>query len=261
MTPARRNRHATNGLAAPALAPALALALALATALPLAACAGDDDTLTVLAAASLTETFTDLAAAYEAEHPGVEVRLAFDSSATLAQQAVEGAPADVLATADARTMADAADALAAEPAAFATNRIVGITPAGNPAEVGSLADLDRPGVTWVACVETAPCGAAAAALAADLTRQPASREVDVKAVLARVVDDEADAGLVYATDAAAAGDDVGSFPVPGSAAERTTLQVAPLAQAGDPARAREFVDLALSRAGRRILRDAGFGAP
>ncbi len=234
---------------------------ALGLGLPLAGCAQDEDTLTVLAAASLTETFTELAVAFEETHPGVDVRLAFDSSATLAQQATQGAPADVLATADEQTMADADDALAAPPRVFATNEMVLATPAENPRGVRSLADLDRPGVTWVACVATAPCGRVARALTSDLSRSPASLEIDVKAVLTKVVADEADAGLVYATDAAAAAERVEAVPIDGASRERTAYPVAPLRQAGDAALAAEFVDLVLSPAGRRVLDDAGFGTP
>lgn len=238
---------------------------AVALAAPLAACGGADEdndrTLTVLAAASLTDSFEDLATVFEAQHPGVRVRLAFDSSATLAQQALEGAPADVLATADARTMADATGTLAAEPRVFATNELVLVTPADNPAGVTTLGDLDRPGVTWVACVETAPCGAVAADLLGDVSSDPASREVDVRAVLTRVAEDEADAGLVYRTDAVAAGEAVSSFRIPGSGAAETEYQVAPLDQAGEPELAREFADLVVSREGRTLLAAAGFGAP
>lgn len=240
--------------------PAAAIA-ALVLMLPLVACSEDEDTLTVLAAASLTGSFTELAAAFEAEHPGVDVRLAFDSSATMARQALDGAPADVLATADERTMADAAEALAADPQVFATNEMVLVTPAGNPAGVRGLADLDRPGVAWVACVETAPCGAVAAALTRDLRGRPASLEVDVKAVLAKVAADEADAGLVYATDAKAAAGRVEALGLDGSSRERTAYPVAPLRQSGDAALAQEFVDLVVSDTGRRILDAAGFGPP
>lgn len=244
--------------------PARRVAAALALVLPLSACGGEEDTdrtLTVLAAASLTDSFEDLATVFEAEHPGVEVRLAFDSSATLAQQALEGAPADVLATADARTMADASGALAAEPRVFATNRLVLVTPAGNPAGVTSLADLEGDGVTWVACVEEAPCGAVAAELTGEVSSQPASREVDVRAVLTRVTEDEADAGLVYRSDAVAAGDAVEVFRIPGSGDAETEYQVAPLEQAQQPGLARQFADLVVSREGRTLLAAAGFGAP
>lgn len=245
------------------LTPALALAL-----LPAAGCSGgdgergeDSTTITVLAAASLTGAFTELADRFEDEHPGVEVRLAFDSSATLAQQAVEGAPADVLATADTATMDGAADALAADPEVFATNTMVMVTPAGNPAELDGFDDLA--GSTYVVCVETAPCGKVARSLldATGVTTPPASLEVDVKAVLARVTGDEADAGLVYASDAVAAGDAVETFEVPGAEQQVTAYPIAPLDQSDDADLAREFVDLVLSGDGRAVLADAGFGPP
>lgn len=240
--------------------------LALGLLLPLAACgSGDDDRtkITVLAAASLTESFTTFADAFERQHDGVDVELAFDSSATLAEQALGGAPADVLATADTATIDGAADALADDAQAFATNTMVLVTPADNPAGITSFADLGSGDPTYVVCVETAPCGKVAAALVDDagLTTEPASLEVDVKSVLARVVSGEADAGLVYATDAVAAGDAVRTFEVPGADAHVTSYPIAPLTQAADLDLAREFVDLVLSPAGRDVLTAAGFGTP
>lgn len=240
--------------------------LALALLLPLAACgSGDDEAtkITVLAAASLTESFTALAQEFEQQHDGVEVELAFDSSATLAEQALGGAPADVLATADTATMDGAGDALADDPLAFATNTMVLVTPADNPAGITSYDDLETGDLTYVVCVDTAPCGKVAAALLAStgLTAEPASLEVDVKSVLARVVSGEADAGLVYATDAVAAGEEVRTFEVPGAEAHVTSYPVAPLVQAADLDLAREFVELVLSSEGRAVLADAGFGTP
>lgn len=242
-----------------ALGSALALVL-----LPLAGCAEDQDTtITVLAAASLTESFEDLAVRFETDHPGVDVRLAFDSSATLAQQAVEGAPADVLATADEASMTAAAEALAADPRVFATNTLRLVTPPDNPGGVDGIADLQSGHVTWVACVETAPCGRVARAVldANGVTTEAASLEVDVKAVLARVTGDEADAGLVYATDATAAGEQVLAFDVPEAADHETTYSIAPLQQSDEGALAGEFVDLVLSAGGQQVLADAGFGQP
>lgn len=260
--------------AASAAVQLVAAALTAALAAGLAGCAGDgsderggggEAELTVLAAASLTETFTALAEEFEAVNPGVDVRLAFDSSATLAAQAVEGAPADVLATADTVTMADAAagGAVAGEPATFATNVLTLVVPADDPAGITSLADLDQSGVDYVTCVETAPCGAAAAALLAanDVDADPASLETDVKAVLGKVVSDEADAGLVYVTDAAAAGDAVRAIQVPEVGRQVLEYPIAVLEQSREPDLAQEFVDLVLSVDGREILTDAGFGAP
>ncbi len=222
---------------------------------------GAEQRLTVLAAASLTETFTELARELEAEHPDVEVTLAFDSSATLAQQALEGAPADLLATADTRTIESAADALAAAPEVFATNTLVLVVPAGNPGGIDSVDDLT--GATYVACVETAPCGASWAALADQqgIEAEPASLEVDVKAVLARVVADEVDAGVVYASDAVAAGDAVETLDLPGAEQQVTSYALGLLEQSSQPALAQDFADLVLGETGRRVLTDAGFGVP
>jgi molybdate transport system substrate-binding protein len=227
--------------------------------------AGRDTTLTVLAAASLTETFTELARAFEAEHAAVDVRLAFDSSATLATQVAHGAPADVLATADARTMRQvvAAGATEAPPREFATNTMVLVVPAANPAGITSFADLDDSDVSYVACVESAPCGALAGSLlrANHVDNTPRSLEIDVRAVLSKVVLDEADAGLVYATDAVTAGNKVQTLTVPASSEAVNHYLAAALERSEQPELAADWVELLLSPAGRDILRDAGFGAP
>lgn len=222
-------------------------------------------TLEVLAAASLTETFTELAGRFEEDHPGVTVRLVFDSSATLAEQVGQGAPADVLATADERTMQAVVDAgnTETEPTLFASNRLVLVTPPDNPAGVTSVADLDDPRVTYVVCVPAAPCGAVARTVldASGVNAPAASEEVDVKAVLAKVTLDEADAGLVYATDAVAAGDRVGSVEIPAAEDAVTRYPVAALSEADDPGLAADWVGLVTSEEGRQVLRGAGFGAP
>lgn len=239
-----------------------AVLAALALVLPLAACSQDEEqTVTVLAAASLTETFTTLAQQFEDEHPGVTVKLAFDSSATLAQQVIEGAPADVLATADQATMDSAEAALAGEPRVFATNTMVLVTPPDNPAGISGLADLAD--TQWVECVPTAPCGKVAAAILDDagITAEPVSLEPDVKAVLGKVTEGEADAGLVYATDAKAAGADVATVQIPGAEDHVTTYPIATVDQSGDVDLAQAFVDLVLSAEGSQVLADAGFGPP
>lgn len=251
----------------------LACLALLALVLPLSACGadppesnsvdGDGTTITVLAAASLTETFTELARRFEVQHPNVAVKLAFDSSATLAQQALEGAPADVLATADTATMDSAKGALAAPPRDFATNSMVLVTPPDNPADLTGFEDLEKGDVTYVACVDTAPCGKVAAALFDDndLTTKPASLEIDVKAVLSKVTTDEADAGFVYATDAIAAGDQVETFEIPHADEELTTYPIAPLEQSRTNELAGKFVALVLSSQGQQVLSAAGFAKP
>lgn len=236
---------------------------ALVLLLPLAACGGDDDeqTLTVLAAASLTGTFTELATTFEDEHPGVDVVVVLGSSTTLAEQAVDGAPGDVLATADARAMEVAVDGGAAslEPEAFALNELVIVTPPGNPADVTGIGSLASPGVDWARCVTSAPCGALAETVLDVRASQaePVTEEVDVKAVLARVVAGEVDAGLVYRTDALAAGDDVETVET-GQGAASTIYEITTL---GGSALASDFVELVRSPDGQAVLREAGFDAP
>ncbi len=230
---------------------------------PLASCSGDGDeqALTVLAAASLTETFTELAETFEDEHPGVEVDLVFGSSTTLAEQAADGAPGDVLATADSRAMEVAVDGgvTSREPDTFALNELVIVTPPGNPANISGLGSLALPGVDWAKCASSAPCGALAdTALAQRAGRaEPVTEEVDVRAVLARVVGGEVDAGLVYRTDALAAGDAVETVEA-GQSAPSTSYEISTL---GGSATATEFVELVLGDAGQAVLRDAGFEAP
>jgi molybdate transport system substrate-binding protein len=220
---------------------------------------GDGRTLEVLAAASLSGAFERLATEFENTHPGVEVRINPGSSATLAQQVVEGAPADVLATADERTMRVAVDGGGVTtPERFASNEMVLVTAAGNPAGIRSVEDLED--TDYVVCVETAPCGAVAAALLErnQVGHPPRSYQADVKAVEQLVLADEVDAGLVYASDAAAEPDRLRSFPVPGSAEHRNPYLVAVTEQSDDAELAAEWVDLLTGERGQDVLRDLGF---
>ena len=241
--------------------------LLLVLALLPAAC-GDDDAadgageLTVLAASSLTEAFTALEATFETAHAGVDVRLQFGASSALARQLADGAPADVFASADERTMRSVVDGdLVRSPTAFARNRLVLVVEPGNPKRVEGLDDLRRDGVVFVACAREVPCGShAARALAlADVARAPASREENVKAVLTKVVLGEADAGLVYVTDARAAGPDVHTVELglDRAASLRTTYEVAVTAD-GDQQLGAAWVALVTSSNGQRVLRRLGF---
>ncbi|MGY2873528.1 molybdate transport system substrate-binding protein [Marmoricola sp. URHA0025 HA25] len=226
---------------------------------------GSSRTLTVLAASSLTGTFTQLADEFEGAHPGVRVKLVFDSSATLAQQAIDRAPGDVLATADRKTMDDAAagHGIHGDPSAFASNVIVLAVPRDNPAGISSIDDLDRSKVDYLTCVQTAPCGAAAQLLltADHVSRRPASEEVDVKSVLGKVEAGDADAGLVYRTDVVASAGKVTGIDVPGAADHPNGYFVAPTAGASDSGLADEWVQFLLGTDGQAVLRAAGFGTP
>ncbi|MBC2932916.1 molybdate ABC transporter substrate-binding protein [Nocardioides sp. zg-1228] len=241
---------------------------ALALLLPLAACGGGDEgdaadggELTVLAAASLTDVFAELAVPFEEEHD-TEVGFSFGSSTDLAGQAADGAPGDVLATADDASMAVAQDAgVTGDVETFATNVLTIVVPDGNPAGIASLDDLAD--ATWVRCADEVPCGKVAAAVldAAGVEADPVSLEDDVRATLDKVASGEADAGLVYASDAVAAADDVDSVEIPAADDALTSYSVATLDQSQDPALAADWVTWVTSDEARAILTDAGFGTP
>jgi molybdate transport system substrate-binding protein len=238
---------------------------ALVLVLPLAGCGGDTEggggELTVLAAASLTDAYESLAGQFESDDD-VDVTFSFGSSTDLAEQAADGAPGDVLATADETSMQVPEDAgVAGEVTAFATNVLVIVTPPDNPAGIESLDELD--GATWVRCADEVPCGRVAQAILQDngVTAEPASLEDDVRATLDKVTSGEADAGLVYASDAVAAGDDVATVEIPGAEEQLTSYFVTTLAQSEDADLAQDWVDLVTSEAGRQSLEDAGFTLP
>lgn len=222
--------------------------------------------LTVYAAASLTAAFDDLATRFELLNPALDVTpIVYDGSSTLATQLVEGAPADVFASADEKNMTVVSDAgLLADPAQlFASNTLVIAYPPGNPGGVTSLDDLVKADLSVVLCAAEVPCGAASQRLltAAGLTVTPASEEQNVTAVLTKIKADEADAGLVYATDVAAAGDSV-EWIVPAGAADVVNrYPVAALAGAGNPTATAAFVAYVLSADGQAVLAGYGFSAP
>ncbi|MCZ2858932.1 molybdate ABC transporter substrate-binding protein [Blastococcus sp. VKM Ac-2987] len=234
---------------------------------------GMTGTLTVLAAASLTDVFADLEEQLEAANPQLEVRFSFAGSSTLAAQVLQGAPADVLATADEAQMARVADAgQVADPAVFAENPLVLVVPAGNPAGIDlpaggdgvpGLADLLPADLTLAVCAPEVPCGAAAEeVLAASRTpAAPDTYEDDVRAVLTKVVLGEVDAGLVYRSDVRAAGDDVRAFDFRESSAAVNRYPIGVLEGAGNPVAAQAFVDLVRSAEGQQALADAGFSPP
>ena len=243
---------------------------ALVLVLPLAACGGGDDAegedggtteLTVLAAASLTDVFEELATGFEEEHD-VDVTFSFGSSTDLAEQVADGAPGDVLATADEASMQIAEDAgVTGEVETFATNVLTIVVPKGNPAGIESLDDLE--GSTWVRCADEVPCGKVAVAVldANGVTAEPVSLEEDVRATLDKVVSGEADAGLVYATDAVAAGDDVEAVEIAGAEDDLTSYYATTLEQSENADLAADWVAWVTSEEGRAILEEAGFGSP
>jgi molybdate transport system substrate-binding protein len=219
----------------------------------------------VFAAASLTSTFTDLGTQFENDHPGTRVTFNFAGSADLAAQLAQGAPADVFAAADATNMAKAVDdaLVAGTPVDFTSNSLTIVTPPGNPRRIASFADLQTPGTLVVVCAPQVPCGSATEKLeeATGVTLAPVSEESAVTDVLGKITSGQADAGLVYVTDAAAAGDDVTVVPFPESGAVVNTYPIAALAAAPEPTAAQQFIELVTGPRGQQVLSAAGFGPP
>ena len=255
------------------------LVLPLATALVLTACGGSADdattaasdapaglggTLTVSAAASLTDVFSDLGGRLEADNPGLDVQFNFAGSSALAAQVTQGAPADVFASANESQMAVVTDAgMADDPQVFAANVLQIAVPAGNPAGVTGLADLAREDLTIAVCSPQVPCGAAAEDVfaAAGVAAVPDTLEEDVRAALTKVELGEVDAALVYTTDVTAAGDAVEGIDVPEAEQQVNDYPIAVLADAPNPEAATAFVELVRSEEGRQALADAGFRIP
>lgn len=208
--------------------------------------------IVVLAAASLTKAFTAEGRAFEATHPGTAVTFSFAGSQSLVAQIKQGAPADVLATADTGSMA-----AAGLPGAqiIARNRLAIITEPGNPRHVTALADLAKPGLRVVLAGPTVPVGKAArkALTAAGVTVHPVSLEQDVKGVVTKVRLGEADAGIAYVTDLRSAA--IAGTALPGIANSY------PVAVVKDGAPARDFVAFLQSAQGQAVLASFGFLPP
>jgi molybdate transport system substrate-binding protein len=221
--------------------------------------------VTVLAAASLTESFTAIGTKFEQLNPSLDVTFSFGGSAGLAQQIIAGAPADVFAAASPttmRTVTDAGDATGT-PVTFARNQLVIAVPKGNPEGLTTLSALAGSGVKVALCAEQVPCGAAAtkALSAAGVTLTPVTLEQDVKAALAKVKLGEVDAALVYRTDARAAAAEVDGVEFAQSAGAVNDYPIAALEDAPNPAGAAAFLAFVRTPEAQRILTDAGFQQP
>jgi molybdate transport system substrate-binding protein len=263
--------------------PTIALAAVLAAAAVLAGC-GDDGSsgdastapgatgsasaasgsITVFAAASLTESFTQLGKQFEQANPAAEVTFSFGPSSGLAQQITQGAPADVFASASAKNMTQVVDAkAAASPSTFARNSMEIAVPPANPAKIATVADLAKPGVKVALCAPEVPCGTVARQVFqnANVTVTPVTNEADVKATLTKVQLGEVDAGVVYVTDVKAAGAKVTGVPIPADVNASTSYPIAPLTAGRNAALAKAFVDYVLSDDGAAVLASSGFGKP
>jgi molybdate transport system substrate-binding protein len=223
------------------------------------------DTTTVFAAASLVEAFTELGDAFEAAHPGSKIEFNFASSADLATQIIEGAQADIFASADTKNI----DKIRKSPVQigdvrrFATNSLEIMVEAGNPLNISELADLSDPNLIYITCDEAVPIGSYSAEVLvrANVTATPKSYEQSVKGIVNKIVLGEADAGIVYRTDVIATGSAAEGVAIPD---EFNVVAEYPIALVGDTSSAssRTFYDFVLtSETARSILESYGFGVP
>ncbi|MGH3902145.1 MAG: molybdate ABC transporter substrate-binding protein [Pseudonocardiaceae bacterium] len=243
----------------------------LAAGLALAGCGAGDTaepgaqervTVTVLAAASLTDVFNKLEPEFESANPTADLRFSYGASSELATQIVNGAPADAFASANEKQMKVVADAgkVAGESKPFTTNVLTIVVPPGNPKGIRTFADLAKPDVTELVCAPQVPCGAATEQIekATNITLSPASEEPDVRSVLAKVQAKEADAGLVYVTDARSAAGKVEQINFPEARDAVNVYPIAAINGAPQAVLAAAFVAFILGPEGQRELTAAGF---
>lgn len=218
-------------------------------------------TVTILAAASLTESLDELAARFEEAHPDVDVVISYGGSSALAEQIVSGAPADIFFSANESTMKTVTDAgLTVAPKVLLTNVLEIAVPAGNPGGVTGLSDFANADLTIALCDPAVPCGSAAVKLfeVAGITPSADTLEEDVKAALTKVALGEVDAALVYVTDVIAADGDVVGIAVPEAAGVVNRYPISLLTDAVDPGLAQAFIDFVGSADGLQVFADAGF---
>ncbi|MDP5228347.1 MULTISPECIES: molybdate ABC transporter substrate-binding protein [Arthrobacter] len=222
-------------------------------------------TVIVFAAASLKATFTQMADDLKKQHPELDIKLNFAGSQDLVAQIKAGAPADVVATADLATMdkLTANGSVDGTPQHFASNTLTIAVPPSNPANIGSLADLAKPGTRTVLCAVQVPCGAASQKVekAASLTIKPVSEELSVSDVLGKVASGEADAGLVYKTDVQGSKGKVKGVDFPQSSSAVNTYAIGLVKGAPDADGGRLFLSDVTGDSGQAVLAAAGFGKP
>jgi molybdate transport system substrate-binding protein len=243
--------------------------VALVAGLALAGCGSGDSAhaaktpVTVLAAASLTDVFTKLKPQFEAANPTADLQFSFGGSSDLAQQIVNGAPADVFASANNAQMKVIQDKgkVAGTAYPFVTNVLTIVVPPGNPKNIHSFADLAKPGVTEIVCAPQVPCGAATTKIeqTTKIKLSPASEEQDVLSVLSKVEAKVADAGLVYVTDARTAAGKVQEVEFPEARTAVNTYPIAAINNAPHARLAQAFVAFVQSAGAQQEFAAAGFG--
>ncbi|HVS07168.1 MAG TPA: molybdate ABC transporter substrate-binding protein [Candidatus Dormibacteraeota bacterium] len=219
-------------------------------------------TISVFAAASLTESFKALGTAFQTAHPGVIVQFNFAGSPTLVTQIEQGAPADVFASADTTNM----DKLKTDgfttgtPQVFARNQLEIVVAPGNPKGITGLADLAKAGVIYISEAATVPAGkySLQALAKAGVTAKPKSLETDVKSVVSKIELGVADAGIVYTTDVTAAGSKVQGVRIPDTYNVIATYPIAAVKGTKSPDVANAFIAYVRSAKGQSTLQSFGF---
>jgi len=217
--------------------------------------------LTVGAASSLTEVMGDLGVVLAQEFPEVDVAFSFGASSALAQQVADGAPLDVIITADPSSLESLVDqSLVGTPTIVARNRMTILVPADNPGKVTTLADLARPELKIALCAVEVPCGKRATEILSgqSLSVTPVTLEQNVKGVVGKVTSGEVDAGIAYVTDAAPAGDAVRSIEIPDAQNADTAYPAAVVSASAHQVAADELITFLNSRAAQRRFADRGF---
>jgi molybdate transport system substrate-binding protein len=221
--------------------------------------------IVVFAAASLKPAFTQISRQFKAENPNSSVDFEFAGSSELATQLTQGATVDIFASADTAQMDTVTKAglLAGNPTNFASNTLVIVTAPGNPKKVGTFADLTGPGLNVVICQKPVPCGSATQRVedSTGVHLNPVSEELSVTDVLNKVTTGQADAGLVYVTDARSAGSKVTTVNFPEAAGAVNVYPIAVLKKAPQPTLAQKFVAMVTGDAGQTILAQSGFAKP
>lgn len=221
--------------------------------------------ITVFAASSLTEAFTELGDQFMKDNPGAKLTFNFAGSGALVTQISQGAPADVFASADNTNMTKLTDAgeNKGEPVTIAKNSMEIIVEKGNPKAIKTVADLAAPGLIVVLCADTVPCGKNAATVLSNaaVTLTPASFEDKVKGVVTKVSTGEADAGIVFVTDVNSAGSDAEGVKIPDALNVISDYPIVVTKEAPNATGGQAFVDYVASDAGQTVLATYGFLAP
>lgn len=223
---------------------------------------GEGREVLVSAAASLTDAFGEIEARFEADHAGVDVILNLGGSSALREQILEGAPADVFASANRANMDKVVEAgeAAGTPEIFARNLLQIAVPKGNPAGIGGVSDFAEVDLLIGLCAAGVPCGdfAREALAKAGVVPSIDSNEPDVRALLTRIEAGELDAGITYVTDVVSAGGSVDGIDIPSELNVTAEYPIVALAHAPRPSDAAAFIAFVLSDEGQEILADYGF---